>query len=112
MSNNSIAFIIKYFHNFLANSCDEGNCWCVSNGGNTCLKWGFDWDFEAYHVDCREDQCWDRETCRRTDKSEFRERHGETGYWCDDTYFSENKGGYYDFYFDMMLMKARGTIFE
>ena len=109
-----MAFNLKHFPNFLANSCGEGSCWCVSNGGNTCLKWNFTdtchakgcyKDFRAEQVDCGEDQCWDRDSCRRTDKfnfqaenenygiQSFRARHGETGYWCDDTYFSENKGG-------------------
>ena len=61
--------------NLYAATCEEGQCWCVSNGGRTCLS------SNLYNVvDCDKDECWDKSTCNKN------------GHWCDDSLLSTSEG--------------------
>jgi len=57
-----------------AATCEEGQCWCVSNGGRTCL------DSITYNViECTKDECWDKSGCNKR------------GHWCDDSLLSTSE---------------------
>ena len=42
--------------------CNSNECWCMSNGGNTCGG-----------MECDPDECYDQSEC-----------DGSDGYWCRD----------------------------
>ena len=45
--------------------CNATECWCMSNGGNSCG--------ENLDEECDADECYDRNDCEGY------------GYWCDDS---------------------------
>ena len=83
--------------------CNEGKCWCVSNGGKTCLDDGswtvwvastydfYDlstnsvWDsghqgWNYGSIECADDKCIHPDAC------------SSRGYWCDDSLLKGNEG--------------------
>ena len=64
--------------------CNEGKCWCVSNGGETCLatfdgSWtGTEWNYGS--IECAGDRCINPGSC------------SSRGYWCDDSLLKDNEG--------------------
>jgi len=70
-------------------ACNEGECWCVSRGKETCVNQDFvdyGW-FKTYNFGstaCSMDKCHPSENCEHTDAGVTR------GYWCDDSLLKDN----------------------
>ena len=79
--------------------CNEGKCWCVSNGGETCLNDGSwtvwvapEYDLTGFmtsaghqgwnygSIECADDKCIHPGAC------------SSRGYWCDDSLLKGNEG--------------------
>ena len=72
-------------------TCDEGKCYCVSDGGETCFERTYDTDFNGTTLTTWSDG--PIEQCGKNDCKARRNCPG-TGYWCDDSYLTKNDGKY------------------
>jgi len=60
-------------------TCSKGQCWCVTNGGNTCQRWDI-----LYYGNFLSNAKCDIDKCVSVADCQF------NGYWCDD---SQDPGG-------------------
>ena len=72
-------------------ACNEGECWCVSRGQDTCVNQVLeDYGYFATYIfgstACSMDECYPSENCEHTDLGVTR------GYWCDDSLLKDDDG--------------------
>ena len=78
VSASNIAALIIYNY-FSDRTCSKGQCWCVTNGGNTCQRWDI-----LFHGKFLSNAKCDIDKCVSVADCQF------NGYWCDD---SQDPGG-------------------